>query len=134
MASVTWAHYGLIEGNRISTIRGLILTLILAFLFTALQAYEYYNASFTIADGIYGSCFYFGTGLIYGAPFKINRKNTNYSKLDSPCFAGGFSDAESTFSIKIVKDKSRFLGLRIIPVYAIELHIRDIEVLKKIIF
>jgi cytochrome c oxidase subunit 3 len=63
-ASVTWAHYALIEGNRKSTIQGLILTLILAIVFTALQGYEYYNASFTIADGIYGSCFYFGTGLI----------------------------------------------------------------------
>lgn len=61
-ASVTWAHYALIEGNRKSTIKGLIFTLILALLFTALQGYEYYNASFTIADGIYGSCFYFGTG------------------------------------------------------------------------
>lgn len=61
-ASVTWAHYALIEGNRKSTIQGLILTLILALLFTALQGYEYYNAPFTISDGIYGSCFYFGTG------------------------------------------------------------------------
>jgi cytochrome c oxidase subunit 3 len=61
-ATVTWAHYALIEGDRKSSIRGLILTIIFAILFTGLQGYEYYNAPFTIADGIYGSCFYFGTG------------------------------------------------------------------------
>jgi hypothetical protein len=50
----------------------------------------------------------------------------------SPYWITGFSDAESTFTVKIAKDKSIFLGIRIIPVYVIELHIRDIEVLKKI--
>jgi len=61
-ATVTWAHYALIEGDRKSAITGLVFTLILAILFTALQGFEYYNAPFTISDGIYGTCFYFGTG------------------------------------------------------------------------
>lgn len=61
-ASVTWAHHSIIGGDIKSCIKGLILTLILAVLFTLLQGFEYYNAPFTIADGIYGSCFYFGTG------------------------------------------------------------------------
>ena len=34
----------------------------MAFLFTALQAVEYKVSSFTLTDGAYGSCFYFGTG------------------------------------------------------------------------
>ena len=52
--TVTWAHYALIEGGeaRASTIKGLILTIALAVVFTGLQGYEYYNAPFTIADGI----------------------------------------------------------------------------------
>ena len=37
-------------------------TLICGFLFTLIQGYEYYNASFTIADSIYGSTFYMLTG------------------------------------------------------------------------
>ncbi len=41
----------------------LLLTLVFATLFTILQVYEYINASFTIADGVYGSTFYMLTGL-----------------------------------------------------------------------
>lgn len=108
----------------------------LAVVFTIFQGVEYSVSSFTISDGAFGTCFYFGTGLTYGAPIIFNTKNTNSltkseSKL-SPYWVTGFSDAESTFSVKIAKDKSRFLGIRIVPVYAIELHIRDLEVLKKI--
>jgi cytochrome c oxidase subunit 3 len=31
-------------------------------IFTAFQGVEYAVSSFTISDGAYGSCFYFGTG------------------------------------------------------------------------
>jgi Cytochrome c oxidase subunit III/LAGLIDADG endonuclease len=136
LVTVTYAHHSLIQGNRRGALYGLVFTIILAVIFTAFQGIEYSVSSFTITDGAFGSCFYFGTGLIYGAPIIFNTKNTNNltkseSKL-SPYWVTGFSDAESTFSVKIAKDKSRFLDLRIVPVYAIELHIRDIEVLKKI--
>jgi hypothetical protein len=144
--TVTYAHHFLINGKRGKALYGLLYTIILATIFTCLQGVEYSVSSFTISDGAFGSCFYFGTGLIYGAPFILNTKNTNNltkseSKL-SPYWVTGFSDAESTFSVKIVsffkkkkketaKDKSRLMGLRILPVFAIELHIRDLEVLKK---
>jgi len=61
-ASVTWAHHAITTGKRREAINGLVITLILAVLFTALQAYEYKESSFTIADGIYGSTFYLATG------------------------------------------------------------------------
>lgn len=61
-ATVTWAHHSLIARDRKGVIYGLIFTIILALVFTALQGFEYYNAPFTIADSVYGSCFYFGTG------------------------------------------------------------------------
>ncbi len=38
------------------------MTLVFAILFTAFQGVEYANAGFTIADGVYGTCFYFSTG------------------------------------------------------------------------
>jgi cytochrome c oxidase subunit 3 len=34
----------------------------LAIIFTAFQGIEYTVSSFTITDGAFGSCFYFGTG------------------------------------------------------------------------
>lgn len=61
-ASVTYAHHALIEGNRSATILGTVMTLVFAIIFTALQGLEYANAGFTIADGAYGSCFFFSTG------------------------------------------------------------------------
>jgi cytochrome c oxidase subunit 3 len=62
-ATLTYSHHSLIAGDRKGAIAGLIVTIILATIFTALQAYEYYNASFTISDGVYGSTFYMTTGL-----------------------------------------------------------------------
>jgi cytochrome c oxidase subunit 3 len=60
--SVTYAHHSLIEGNRAGALYGLVYTILLAIFFTALQGIEYTVSSFTISDGIFGSCFYFGTG------------------------------------------------------------------------
>jgi cytochrome c oxidase subunit 3 len=60
--TVTYAHHSLIQGNRSGTLNGLVATVILAVVFTLLQGVEYTVSSFTISDGAYGSCFYFGTG------------------------------------------------------------------------
>jgi len=59
---VTFAHHSLIKGNRSDTLNGLLFTIILAMIFTGFQGVEYTVSSFTISDGVYGSCFYFGTG------------------------------------------------------------------------
>ncbi len=40
----------------------LVVTLVLAIIFTAFQGIEYSASSFTISDGIFGSSFFFGTG------------------------------------------------------------------------
>nr|UBN08835.1 cytochrome c oxidase subunit 3 [Neogeoscapheus hanni] len=60
--TVTWAHHGLLENNYNQSFQGLLLTIMLGIYFTALQAYEYLEASFTIADSIYGSTFFMATG------------------------------------------------------------------------
>jgi cytochrome c oxidase subunit 3 len=52
----------LIQANRSGTVLGLIITIILALVFTALQGLEYFESSFTISDGAFGSTFYFSTG------------------------------------------------------------------------
>jgi cytochrome c oxidase subunit 3 len=60
--TVTYAHHSLIQGNRAETLYGLVATVILAVVFTACQGVEYNVSSFTISDGAFGTCFYFGTG------------------------------------------------------------------------
>ena len=60
--TVTWAHHSLIENNYSQTLQRLLITIILGIYFTILQAYEYIEAPFTIADRIYGSTFFIATG------------------------------------------------------------------------
>nr|YP_010946822.1 cytochrome c oxidase subunit III [Rhabdoblatta atra]WGO57579.1 cytochrome c oxidase subunit III [Rhabdoblatta atra] len=60
--TVTWAHHGLLENNYSQALQGLFITVILGLYFTALQAYEYIEAPFTIADSVYGSTFFVATG------------------------------------------------------------------------
>ena len=60
--AVTYAHHSVIQGDRMGALYGLYLTVVLALEFTVLQGLEYSVSQFTLADGTYGSCFYFGTG------------------------------------------------------------------------
>nr|ARH54382.1 cytochrome c oxidase subunit 3 [Gastrallus laevigatus] len=60
--SVTWAHHSIMENNYKQAIQGLLITIILGIYFTMLQAYEYIESPFTIADSVYGSSFFMATG------------------------------------------------------------------------
>jgi len=74
--TVTYSHHSLLQGKRTGTLYGLFFTIILAIFFTGLQAIEYTVSSFTLSDGTFGSCFYFGTGfhglhVIIGTAFLV---------------------------------------------------------------
>ena len=61
-ASVTWAHHSIVVGKREEAVKGMVMTIGLAIIFTGLQGYEYASAKFSMGDGIYGSTFYMATG------------------------------------------------------------------------
>jgi cytochrome c oxidase subunit 3 len=61
-ATITYAHHSLIQGERNGSIYGSIFTVLLAIIFTIFQYIEYSVSSFTISDGAFGTCFFFGTG------------------------------------------------------------------------
>ena len=61
-AFITWAHHAVIKGDRKGSLYGSIATVILAIIFTGFQGIEYSVSSFTISDGAFGTCFFFGTG------------------------------------------------------------------------
>jgi cytochrome c oxidase subunit 3 len=72
--TVTWAHHAIQTGDRDGAVQGLLVTVLLGALFTAIQAYEYNHAGFTFGmnpalmvdgadkSGIYGSTFFMATG------------------------------------------------------------------------
>lgn len=60
--TITYAHHSIIRGNRNESLYACTYTVILAGIFTVFQGVEYSVSSFTISDGAFGSCFYFGTG------------------------------------------------------------------------
>ena len=64
--TLTWAHYGLLNGKRGQLKLGLAVTILLGAIFLSLQAYEYAHAyadlNLRLDSGIYGSTFYLLTG------------------------------------------------------------------------
>lgn len=60
--TVTWAHHCLIAGGHQERLRALTITVGLGLWFTALQGLEYSQASFSFAEGIFGSTFFIATG------------------------------------------------------------------------
>uniref|UniRef100_A0AAU6PX43 Cytochrome c oxidase subunit 3 n=1 Tax=Ophiotreta sp. TaxID=3135526 RepID=A0AAU6PX43_9ECHI len=75
-ASLTWSHHSLRQQNGNEAINSLTITVLLGIWFTGLQAYEYWEAPFTIADSVYGSTFFVATGfhglhVIIGSTFLL---------------------------------------------------------------
>nr|NP_976157.1 cytochrome c oxidase subunit III [Gomphiocephalus hodgsoni]AAO43663.1 cytochrome oxidase subunit 3 [Gomphiocephalus hodgsoni] len=60
--TITWSHHALMENNHTQALQGLILTVVLGVYFTMLQGLEYWEATFSISDSIYGSSFFVATG------------------------------------------------------------------------
>jgi cytochrome c oxidase subunit III len=60
--TVTWAHHALLHNDRKGLVNGLILTVGLGIIFSAVQAYEYAHAPFAFKDSLYGATFFMATG------------------------------------------------------------------------
>nr|YP_009000253.1 cytochrome c oxidase subunit III [Rapisma xizangense]AHA35659.1 cytochrome c oxidase subunit III [Rapisma xizangense] len=60
--TITWTHHSIMNNNYTQSIQSLFITIILGIYFSILQGFEYIEATFTIADSIYGSTFFMTTG------------------------------------------------------------------------
>jgi cytochrome c oxidase subunit 3 len=64
--TITWAHHSLLNNDRKGLVWGLVLTIALGAVFTAVQAYEYAHAPFAFkgdnGGNIYSSTFFMATG------------------------------------------------------------------------
>lgn len=61
-ATITWSHHSFLSKNIRKSLLALLLTVNLGILFTLCQGIEYYDASFSFSDSIYGSSFFLATG------------------------------------------------------------------------
>jgi cytochrome c oxidase subunit 3 len=152
-SAVTVTHHSLVDRLIDWANNGSVATIYMAVLFTVLQGMEYLGVSYTITDSVFGSTFYMGTGLLLLGPvyliinnlylvktdplvenskvsINLCDKDLNNNKLPA-YWVTGFSDAESSFSVRIA-ETTRKAGWRIMPIFSIELHIRDLSILKKI--
>lgn len=58
----TWAHHCFLNNEKDNSVKILIISIILSFIFVLLQLFEYYTSSYDITDSVYGSSFYLLTG------------------------------------------------------------------------
>nr|AXS66373.1 cytochrome c oxidase subunit 3 [Cucujoidea sp. 12 KM-2017] len=96
--TVTWAHHSLMENNYNQALQSLLLTVLLGIYFSILQGYEYMEASFSIADSIYGASFFMATGfhgihVIIGTTFLLVCLIRHYKYHFSPIHHFGFEAA-----------------------------------------
>jgi cytochrome c oxidase subunit 3 len=72
--TITWAHWGIKEGNHFKLCFGLFLTIVLGISFLVCQGHEYaaayHELGLTLSAGIYGSTFFMLTGF-HGAHVTI---------------------------------------------------------------
>nr|VFU78882.1 cytochrome c oxydase subunit 3 [Proasellus spelaeus] len=74
--TVTWTHHSVLHNKFSQALESLFFTIILGLYFTRIQAMEYIEASFSIADSVYGATFFVATGfhglhVIIGATFLL---------------------------------------------------------------
>nr|DAZ91334.1 TPA_asm: COX3 [Echinogammarus veneris] len=105
-ATVTWCHHAVTENMHSQATQSLILTVSLGFYFTALQALEYVEAPFSIADSVYGATFFVATGfhglhVVIGSSFLLiclfrlysgHFSNTHHVGLESAIWYWHFVD------------------------------------------
>lgn len=97
--TVSWAHNAILNGNNKTAAKALIITVLLGLIFTALQGFEYYHATFSLGgddqSAIYPSNFYLATGfhgahVIIGTIFllvcAVRASKNHFTKEDHVAF------------------------------------------------
>lgn len=99
-ATVTWAHWSLLQNRRTQLNLGLFLTIALGLAFLCLQAYEYHHAytelGLTMGAGVYGATFFMLTGF-HG--FHVTLGAIMLIVIFGRCLNGHF-DAERHFAFE----------------------------------
>ena len=162
LATVTYAHHSLIQGKRKGALYGSIATILLAVIFTGLTislllfnlgswgSPNNYSTLKTITgkksiylDKTFNSLNQ-RSGAFRGTHFTVplssllvsSKRWLSVEKVKEPelppYWVTGFADAESSFSLKMSKKSSLKSGWNVSPEFRIDLHCRDLLLLRKI--
>lgn len=160
-ATVTYAHHSLIKGDRKGALYGTIFTVVLALVFTCFLSGvdEIYSSTFFVLSvieyivyillssyNILSIEYSYKPGLVtcksrhrrhldLAATKTVNYSTAMQQSKDSilpPYWVTGFTDGEGSFSLKVSKSSSTRSGYNVTPEFKIELHNRDILLLRKI--
>jgi len=99
-ATITYAHHSLIQGGRKGALYGSVATVLLAIIFTGFQGIEYNVSSFTISDGAFGTCFFFGTGF-HGLSSSPNKNLYNIKKINNKNYSNLVSNTDINNKLNI---------------------------------
>ena len=113
--SITWSHHRLINNIFIDAVYSIMFTVLLGVYFLIIQYLEYTEASFTIADGIYGTTFYLCTGfhgfhVIVGTVYLFYVMNPSFYLLSSSMILT-FCRCSMIVSIYFTINKQSIAGL-----------------------
>jgi hypothetical protein len=160
-STITYSHHSHIKGTREDMLLGLTATVLLALIFTGLDQpprmlfgdadhtklsiNNYYSSTaslHTVAENTGSGLRSTSKGLRFfknqTPKWDTNRfyttsvKDLNVKETElSPNWISGFADAESTFLLKIYRGSTSQSGWNVIPEFKIELHTRDMVLLRK---
>lgn len=80
-SAVTVSHHSLVDRLVDWANYGSVATIIMAIFFTLLQGLEYFGVPYTITDSVFGTVFFFGTGLINWGLYYIINMNWYFSDI-----------------------------------------------------
>lgn len=73
------------------------------------------------------------SGILFNSQFHVKyARGFSTSTLLPPNYVSGFSDGESSFHVSILKKKGYKVEYQVLPIFTIQLHIKDIGLLEKI--
>jgi hypothetical protein len=100
--------------------------------FEASQRLNTENLSSLNTRSVYRPCIHSQLNKLLSKPYLIVKNGFSTKATFTGDYLSGLSDGEACFHISVLKDKNYKSGFKILPIYTIQLHIKDLKLLEEI--